>query len=293
MAITFPQNSRNKVKTNFFFLCKRYAKFFLSYWFVFAVAVPLGVFVFGRSLGDAYGENANICLSLVWDILGRQEDNSYNATWWFNGVITILWILFPIFYWMMKSCIVAPCALIFFFINPDDIMYPMHFLVFGLPTYVLPFCLGIFSALHCDTISKFLNRYNPFFVVGFSCVVAIILLYLRGVQIFVFFSRFRVDPFATIFIILSIVGICRLTHRKFRFLQYVGRHSMNMYLIHTFIYGYFFAEFIYGFKYPVLIFAVLFVITLLVSICIEFMKKRIGFYWLQNKIVGVFIRGLK
>ena len=266
---------------------------FLNYWFVFAITVPLGVFVFERSLVDAYGEHANIYLSLVGDLLGRQGDDSYNATWWFNGMIVILWFFFPFFYWMMKSNIVAPVALILFFVNPDDIMYPLHFLVFGLPSYILPFSLGIFCALRSDAISKILNRYPPFFLLSFACVATVILLYFRGVQAFVFFSKFRVDPFATLFIILVVVGFCRLTNLKLHFLQYVGRHSMNMYLIHTFIYGYFFADFIYGFKYPVLIFSVLFLITLFVSICIEFLKERIGFYRLQNKIIGVFVKGLK
>ena len=293
MAMTFPQKSKNKLKTNVLFLGKRYAKFFLNYWFVFAVVVPLGVFVFGRSLEDAYGGNANICHSLVLDILGRQEDHSYNVTWWFNSFITVLWIMFPLFYWMMKSHIVAPCALILFFVNPDDIMYPLHFVAMGLPSYILPFSLGIFCALRRDAISRFLNRCSPLFVLSFSCIATIILLYFRGVQFFVFFSRFRVDPFAVFFIILTIIGICRLTNRKFLFLQYVGRHAMNIYLVHTFIYSYFFADFIYGFKYPVFIFGVLFAITLLVSICFEFIKNQIGFYRLQNKIVGVFVRGLK
>ena len=73
-------------------------------------------------------------------------------------------------------------------------------------------------------------------------------------------------------------------------MQYVGKHSMNMYLTHTFIFGYFFADFIYGFKYPVLIFLALFTTSLLLSICIEFVKRRIGFYKLSGKVVDIINR---
>jgi len=65
-----------------------------------------------------------------------------------------------------------------------------------------------------------------------------------------------------------------------------------MYLIHTFIFGYFFSEFIYGFRYPVLIFFALLVSSLFVSICIEFIKTKIGFYRLQNKVVDIVNKGL-
>ena len=73
-------------------------------------------------------------------------------------------------------------------------------------------------------------------------------------------------------------------------MQYVGKHSMNMYLTHTFIFAYFFPDFIYGFKHPALIFLALFTTSLLLSICIEFVKRRIGFYWLQGKVVGIINR---
>ena len=65
---------------------------------------------------------------------------------------------------------------------------------------------------------------------------------------------------------------------------------MNMYLTHTFIFGYFFHDFIYGFKYLILIFLALFAASLLLSICIELVKRRIGFYKLLGKVVKIIDR---
>lgn len=127
-------------------------------------------------------------------------------------------------------------------------------------------------------------------VLGASVVIAVPLLYWRAIRAIANLSSCRIDPFATVFIALAVVSLCRITKRRFEAMQYVGRHSMNMYLTHTFIFGYFFHDFIYGFKFPILIFLALFATSLLLSICIEFVKRRIGFYRLQGKVVGIINR---
>ncbi len=62
-----------------------------------------------------------------------------------------------------------------------------------------------------------------------------------------------------------------------RGLAFLGRHSMNMFLTHTFIRGSWYHNFIYGFKYAWLDTLVLLVITVLLSICIEYLKKITGY----------------
>jgi len=93
------------------------------------------------------------------------------------------------------------------------------------------------------------------------------------------------DPFIVVFLSVAVVSLCP-TKRNMSALEFMGKHSMNMYLVHTFVCSYFFHDFIYGFKYPILIFAVLFAISLLLSIVIEFFKTKVGFYRLQDKVVN-------
>lgn len=59
---------------------------------------------------------------------------------------------------------------------------------------------------------------------------------------------------------------------------------MNMYMVHTFIFAYFFHDFIYGFKYPIFIFLALLLSSLAVSIVLEYGKRRFGLYSLLNYI---------
>lgn len=68
-------------------------------------------------------------------------------------------------------------------------------------------------------------------------------------------------------------------------LEFLGKHSFNIFLFHTFIYYYWFSDFIYASRNPVIIFFLLLVITVIVSVGIEYLKKIIGFYKIQTWIL--------
>lgn len=293
MATTFPKNIAgrlNTVKVFFFFLGKRYAKFFLNYWVIFFVTVPIGIFCFGRSLETAYGEGANLIVCFIKDVLGQQGFDSYNITWWFNELILALWVFFPLFYYAMKNGFVAIGVLLFLFISPGNFPYLLEIFANCFSLYVLPFCLGIAIALHVDSISKILNKLPQRIILYGSVVATICLFFLRGIPLFPSFSYFRVDPFLTLALVLAVVSVCRATKLQFKPLQYVGKHSMNMYLTHTFVLGYFFHDFIYGLKYPILMFLTIFGISMLISVVIEFAKSKLGFYRLQGRVASLISR---
>ncbi len=67
-------------------------------------------------------------------------------------------------------------------------------------------------------------------------------------------------------------------------LAFLGKHSVNIFLVHTFIRYTFFGEFIYSFKHFVLITVVLLLISLGISIVVEALKKLIRY----NKLISTF-----
>ena len=267
------------------FLIRRYIKFYLSYWVVFGVSIPLGVFVFGRSLESVYGAESNVFISFILDMFGLQSFESYNITWWFNRLILVLWIFFPVLYWMMNSKLVCVWALFLLLFNPGNVLNDLNHLTEGLLYYMPIFALGICFAVHIDEIDKIVNKVNRFVVLSISVVVTMSLLYMRNHYVLYCFLGVKGDPFTAVFLSLAVVSICRLTKRKMSVMAFVGKHSMNMYLMHTFVFAYFFHDFIYGFKYPVLIFVALLLISLLLSMVLEFMKEKMGFYRLLQKII--------
>lgn len=61
----------------------------------------------------------------------------------------------------------------------------------------------------------------------------------------------------------------------------LGKYSMNMFLTHTFIKAYYFADITYGWKHSMLILAVLLIDTFIISFIIEWIKEKIRY----NKLI--------
>jgi hypothetical protein len=80
---------------------KRFVKFYVNYWVVFVIFVPIGIFVFGRKLSTVY--EGNTITMLLRDLIGINGMNSYNMTWWFNKLIVCLYLSFPLLYFLIKK----------------------------------------------------------------------------------------------------------------------------------------------------------------------------------------------
>lgn len=94
------------------------------------------------------------------------------------------------------------------------------------------------------------------------------------------------DPYI-VFILTCVVAIMtKEMHYQMPLMTYLGKHSMNMYMVHTFIFSYFFHDFIYGFKYPILIFLALLLSSLAVSVVLETLKTKLKFYVLVSRITN-------
>lgn len=65
-------------------------------------------------------------------------------------------------------------------------------------------------------------------------------------------------------------------------LAFIGKHSMNIFLLHTFVRLYILADFVYSFRHFALVTAVVLAISLVISILLELGKKYLGF----NKLVA-------
>lgn len=236
---------KNKIMATLKFQAKRFVKFYASYWPIFLIFVPIGIYVFGRSLSGAYGEHVNIIKRLLYDFMGVQGSNSYNITWWFNQLIIILYLVFPILYCLIR---IKPwIAIIFglvimrlsfhFAVNPADIC-----------TWQFPFILGIVWNLYEDKgikVQQWIDghKYVAIFV---SLFVLGCLIVLRMFPIIPHLEGIRIDGFLTCALALCVITISR----HFRFLTsifaFMGKHSINIYMIHTFFFLYWFSFFFYS-----------------------------------------------
>lgn len=71
-------------------------------------------------------------------------------------------------------------------------------------------------------------------------------------------------------------------------LVFLGRHSFNIFLFHTYIFSYYFHDYIYWKRNPLLIYLTLLAVCVPISMLIEWSKQYFHINELQNKLMGTF-----
>ena len=232
----------------------------MNYWFIWLIFVPVGVFIFDRTITDAYGDHAVMKMILdFFGLLNMTGNFGYNSTWWFYSCIIVLYLLYPLLHkklcdnWLLiisLSVLISLCGKI-------PIISPIS-------NYLLPFVGGIMVARIPTTIFDKLRVSDTIiaFVLlsvvrnfsGMICVIDTLLCLTLAIFLY------QVRPQGLV--------------QKF-FIQ-LGKHSQNIFLFHTFIYLYWFNEETYITRNPVIIFLQLTAICYVISI--EFIKQKVGFY---------------
>lgn len=283
----------SKIKFTALFLCRRLIKFYSNYWIIFFIILITGINVFGRSLSVAYDPEP-ISTSFIKDLFGLQGLDSYIPTWWFNELIICLYLLFPFLFWLMKRVSIAFGFLLLLFLWPREWIIDNFFYIFeiwnsSLVIYTPAFAIGVFLAQHESAISKIIKKIKLHWTFIVSTLLTTFLFYCRHVVEESFVDAISLDAFITLFLSIAIVSLCKGSQSKLKFLEYLGKHSMNMYLSHTFILMFLFPTILFQ-QSPLIIFLFLLVESLCFSIFIDFLKNKIGFYKFLDFITQPFTR---
>ena len=157
--------------------------------------------------------------------------------------------------------------------------------------YTFIFVVGIVIAIHQDRIREGLNKV-PVWLLWVICGMAIIIPAIVLPMIdygAIFYTGIHLYALLTVGIVMLIVmGIRKLIWAS-KFFGILGKHSANIYLMHTLIFYYWFPEFFYSLRYPIIIFGVLMVICLVNSYSLEFIKEKSGY----NKGVNVLLAKIR
>ena len=263
---------------------ERYLKLMMGFWFIFVIAQATS---FLGNRYQVYGEELVLRIKyLVIDFFGMASlfgTPTLNATWWYMYLAVILIFVIPVLYFMMKKFgggIMIPLAAILpvsmgFNIGNNCIYY------------LLTSVLGIAFAEYAwfERIEEWVAKKSVCrkCILGLvTILVCIVLLRVRMSAIYTIMLTIFDALFTVImaiiskFIISKIPIICNV-------IRTFGKYSMDMFMIHTFIKGYYFHEFSYGWKHSILILAVLLIDTLIISFIIEWVKEKVGF----NKLISL------
>lgn len=260
------------------FYRKRFLKLMINYWLIWLLFVPIGVFVFDRSFLDVYGEH--YVVSSIVDFFGLflaifNHPYGYNPTWWFYSCIIILYLLYPIV-WRIRSIgiLLIPLALLIPKLCDFAWVINSRALVLIL-SYLLPFVCGLLFANM--KIHKFKTN-----LMGKFLIIVTLLLLCCTYQMH--------NPDAVLWESLICVWLVCL-YKDYskcvyisKALSFLGRHSFNIFLFHTFIYSYYFHDFIYWSRNPIIVLLTLLFVCILISMFIEYLRKQLKLDVLQYKL---------
>ena len=258
---------------------KRFLKLMADYLFLF-LSVNI---LWGRKFDYAsiYGIGKQGLLNFILDATGIHsfyETPTINVTWWYMKIAYILIFLVPLLAIIAKS-IGYPILII-------SLMIPLIIpLPYEMEKYLFTATLGVCAA-YGKWPEKLMNIRVPmilqwlFGILGF--VFCVLLHQNEFVQEnYLFFANGIIALFFMYFggILMSCIpGVSKL-------LQFVGKHSMNIYCVHTFFYLLLWRQFIYQFRYAGVILLVLLVCSLFYSVVLEFIKKYLLVFFKSMKSV--------
>lgn len=248
---------------------RRFFKLMLQFFILY-----LSVNVLWGSIFDydgLYGMNKQGFLYMLSDAVGFSQffhTPTMNMTWWYMKLAYILIFLIPAMTFLVRkigySMLLA--AFLFPYVVSMDTDVQRYFFVAA---------FGVCAAYGKWPDKMFAWKLHPIvkWVLGFAAMVICILVR-QNYVVYQTYAAYVEAPIALVLVYFAcqVLGSIPVLAKG---LAFIGRHSMNIYLVHTFFYMSLWRDFIYSFRYAGLIFLALLVTTLLYSIVLEAIKTKV------------------
>lgn len=271
-------------------LLSRYIKMMANFMFVF---VLLQIYSFAMGLKwypHVYGKGILSVFYMLLDLFGLAQifhTPTFIATFWYMSLAQIIIFLFPLFLWIYKKfsgyvlLFVSLLVSILFPVYTADASKPDTYAFFTV--YILCVSIGIIAA--GGNLLVRMRSFNPLNKIPFLGKIIKFIFYI--VVIFIFtYLRYKTretsllptwEAILSLLIIAFSFEFIHVIPGISHALAFLGKYSMNIFLIHNFIRIAWYYDFTYSFRYSALIVLVLLSISLAVSIAIELLKKLVRF----------------
>lgn len=276
MWVSYESQKKKTTMSNY--IKKRMVTLMTGFLIIFVVteilAIPTGRFI------EVYGHDFRSVVYMIIDALGLAKllgTPLFCLTWWYMSLAIVLIMIFPFVHSIMgKYQWVVVVASI---IVPRACGFGQSTDLFR---YLLAYTLGMYFAQH-DLLARIKEKFMEQNVAGkllFLIVsligLAVIIKCRQNAWIGWKYLDFW-DGFAAMYVI--VISYIYILNGKWivKGLGFLGKHSMNIFLIHSFYRDVFFHEFTYSFYYAWLDYIVLMAISLVTSIVLEWFKKLIRY----------------
>lgn len=276
MWVSYESQKKKTTMSNY--IKKRMVTLMTGFLIIFVVteilAIPTGRFI------EVYGHDFRSVVYMIIDALGLAKllgTPLFCLTWWYMSLAIVLIMIFPFVHSIMGKYqwIVVVASIIV----PRACGFGQSTDLFR---YLLAYTLGMYFAQH-DLLARIKEKFMEQNVAGklLSLIVsliglAVIIKCRQNAWIGWKYLDFW-DGFAAMYVI--VISYIYILNGKWivKGLGFLGKHSMNIFLIHSFYRDVFFHEFTYSFYYAWLDYIVLMAISLVTSIVLEWFKKLIRY----------------
>ena len=276
MWVSYESQKKKTTMSNY--IKKRMVTLMTGFLIIFVVteilAIPTGRFI------EVYGHDFRSVVYMIIDALGLAKllgTPLFCLTWWYMSLAIVLIMIFPFVHSMMEKYqwVVVVASIIV----PRACGFGQSTDLFR---YLLAYTLGMYFAQH-DLLARIKERFMEQNMARklLSLIVsliglAVIIKCRQNAWIGWKYLDFW-DGFAAMYVI--VISYIYILNGKWivKGLGFLGKHSMNIFLIHSFYRDVFFHEFTYSFYYAWLDYIVLMVISLVTSIVLEWFKKLIRY----------------
>ncbi len=263
----------------------RHLRLILNFLPIYVLGVATCCLTGTRTLTEIYGSEGVIkgCFSVVADALGLAyvlKTPTFIATWWYLSLAILLIYLVPIVVLqserfdslsiLMVTCIALPLM----GIDMDS--------AFG--RYVPTAILGVLCAQHNvleqpSTKQSSTPALQPMALPGLPFVLFCLSLYLeRRIG-----YPWILQSLAALFLCATAMQVERIGGSVLAFL---GKHSSNMFMAHTFLLSVLLPRQIYSLGNWLLILTAIVSLTLAVSVTLEFLKERMGYHAVCERFIS-------
>lgn len=276
MWVSYESQKKKTTMSNY--IKKRMVTLMTGFLIIFVVteilAIPTGRFI------EVYGHDFRSVVYMIIDALGLAKllgTPLFCLTWWYMSLAIVLIMIFPFVHSIMEKYqwVVVVASIIV----PRACGFGQSTDLFR---YLLAYTLGMYFAQH-DLLARIKEKFMEQNMAGklLSLIVsliglAVIIKCRQNAWIGWKYLDFW-DGFAAMYVIVN--SYIYILNGKWivKGLGFLGKHSMNIFLIHSFYRDVFFHEFTYSFYYAWLDYIVLMAISLVTSIVLEWFKKLIRY----------------
>ncbi len=263
----------------------RIVKLYFAYWPIFAVGV-MGTLLWGNiPFTEIYknpwtGEFSLI--QVVVDMLGLADlfgTPTLNVTWWYMTVALFVIFATPIydrFYCRFKGAFVVVMIIL-------SMVAPTR-LYLSIPALAVAFAredaLTKAKEIRGDKLWKHILQWA--IAIGLLYISFVLFDSMPGITIALPFQTVACQYFC--FVVLGDIPVLR------EILAFLGKHSANIFFVHTFLYYYWFTWSIYNLGNKWLVYGAVVLGALLISVAVELLKKVVKYQRLEQGVITYLLK---